>query len=439
MDLLLKKYDEIKKMEQILPAGSKKKIKNRAEYNADFVNLLLYNRNNTNEIADYIVENGSYKKYSQIFKNRDIYNLFLGRDGFEYNKQKAIYEFPTLELIYFILSISKILRVSKIEEIMAGQGLLSCVLNKIISQHKLKHRVISTDNFSWLDTIGKPYFYKIKRKSIDDYIDESRHRNLNSNVIYIISWPSSEIIDSSTFFTFLDIVNIKCIILIGKIEDYIKKYKNPKYLYIHLLIKQVCYLDYFPINRHLTSTYFSHSNVTIILNKKYITKNDMDNIYSNISLFRKHNACKKIDKIYTTTFDQCIFDLIKYKKIPPWIINSKNNSSVLNKIKYYISNKINIPLFIQNENEFLFWNKISMKKKFPQNIISRDKFLEYLKFIELSSNIMEFKKMYNIPKWIKNKNELHIFLFLEFSTNNDDKLWKISRNIFLRKYFELYI
>ena len=408
--------------------------------------ILKYDRS---KLPTFLEKNGSYstliiclKKVEEYEENRTKYNiiqeLMLGYEGLEHHKQKAIYELPTMELISIITRLCNHLNITKIEEVMAGQGLLSKIL-EMCTNLEIK----TTDGFRWIETFGKPYYTNIEQKLLLQYT----FNNISyDDTLILISWIGQNCIRD--FKKFLEIKKPKQFIMIGEyncpdLKDIINHTETLDYYNIYISAKQICYKDYFKYNRVFDQN-MSRSSVIIFL------KNSIDNILTDrqsiLTVFGKENLNSQpgpyTDKLY-------IQDMIVGKLYPIWSLDLLNNNNALKDfIKNYskcIRGNYSIPNFINNYEEFCFWFSKKENNKYPLLIRTHNKFLEYKNLIEqlnipnLSSNngLTQLKEKHILPNWINNRYTAEKFIWLEFSTKN--KIWKESNTLFRREFNRQYL
>ena len=153
---------------------------------------------NRSELGNFLKENYSYEYLrnllDEIEKDKGptfIKKLFLGNIGFEFNKQHAIYELPTRELILTIKFICDFLNIKNIEELGAGMGLLSCLLKFELGDN---YNVCATDGKRWSETSSSNKYYPITGKLFLNYCLD--HSFSFDDKLMIISWlPLNDISD----------------------------------------------------------------------------------------------------------------------------------------------------------------------------------------------------------------------------------------------------
>jgi hypothetical protein len=155
----------------------------------ELYNILVSDRE---QLADFINKYGTYdnlksliidiEKYGNNDKNFTFNEILLGYRGYEYNKQKAIYELPTLELIKFIDNLCQLLNINKVEELIAGQGLLSKLLS--VNTNLI---VNATDGYKCIQTSNTNKYYNVNKKLIIEYTLED---NTYDDTLLIMAFPS---------------------------------------------------------------------------------------------------------------------------------------------------------------------------------------------------------------------------------------------------------
>lgn len=378
--------------------------------------IFLYNR--IEELPVFLKGGISFEKLKEIFKiiaskyNTSIYDLLLGLKGYEANKQMAIYELATQELLESVVAICNFFHITDINEAMAGLGLLSFQLidyltNRYGNDHD--YTIHATDSMGWLETSGQVYPEEIEEKEIHDYCTDNIEYD---ETLFITAW-----LDKKESLSVCDLISsrkIKYWLLIGDTSPLISnKFREMGYINIFLPIKQICYLDDFTLRsikcRSYTRLYLRDTGV--------ITTMDV------LSHIPPTN-------LVTTPFildDEIIMHDGMVKKIlPDWIfVHSKEVIiDIINKIGNL--DKI-VPTFITNIDEFNIWYELSRNNIFPINIQNNEKLKEFIRLYETldTDGGMELLQQKGIlPYLITNNIHALKYLVQDYSTVN--KQWKMQ-------------
>lgn len=396
----------------------------------EFYTLLTENRAS---LADFLVQHGSYDKLKIILRKIEeerpdhlaiVKDLLLGRLGYEVNKQKAIYELPTKELINLILVISHLLGVNQIEEVCAGTGIMARLL-----EMRGEISVVATDGYRWAETVGKPTYTNVQKKLLLEYAVDVKDY---SQTLFVVSWfPKNAVNDFATFLTRCKPLQIA---IIGNSHDsnlreLYQKAHQMQYRIVQFPCKQICYQDYFKANKFFPEE-CCRSSVTLLLSPT--VPFDPNIVVENCD---PNTFCKSLSKY---TDKMMIQDLMINEILPSWAIpvigDSVEYQKLVEMCTKVIADQYNIPKYITCFDEFEFWFKKRSHNKFPKNITERDKFLEYRNFIErlgVQGGFVQLKDEGFLSDWVPNAEVAEQFFWLDFSTNN--KSWKESLVQFQRE------
>ena len=124
--------------------------------------------NDRKKLENFLDKFGDYDTLYNLLKEIEIKNkdkkiniirdLLLGEYGYESNRQIALYELPTNNLIEVIIKICKKLDIDKIDELMGGLGLLSKQLSK-----NCDFEINCTDGFRWIQTSSQIKYFDVKK------------------------------------------------------------------------------------------------------------------------------------------------------------------------------------------------------------------------------------------------------------------------------------
>jgi hypothetical protein len=399
----------------------------------EFYDILIHDRY---KILDFIKKYGDYdllklilikieEKYCEKYKDYNIIRtLFLGRIGYEYNKQTAFYELPTNNLLKFIDKLCNLLNIQEVEEIMGGTGLLSqCLLESTTLN------IHCTDGKRWCETSNN-IFFDVEKKYIEEYKEDL------CNKLFIISWPH---IRNTNLINFFNKVKPKqCIIIIERFNKYINSLNNKlinDYKILNIPVKQLCYKDYFklnsifPNNKCRSSVYLYSSISNININNKltieYLTHFVGDNIIT--PQLNEH-----IKKNY-------IQDLIADKILPTFLLELDDNDyrKAVFIYGYFIKEHLIVPKYINTINRLTFYYNRKKKKKYPILITTEQKFNDYYNLINTlysSNGLNKITNLNFLPEWINTIDLIDKYLFVDYSTNLSNKRWKTSYTQFRSKY-----
>lgn len=392
-------------------------LKNNCKY--DYLKSLLINIESTNNDEDIRIE-----------------DLFLGKLGPESNKQRAIYELPTEELLTILEFICDFLNIKHVEEIAAGQGLLSCMLKYHLGDD---YTVNATDGSRWMETNFHNKYYPVASKLFLSYCLDNTI-NFDDNLV-IVSWPPEK--DISDFLKFIEIKNPKNIVIIGCPQDkYIINLRSQlniiNYSSFGIPVKQLCYRDYFKYNNYFPKT---SSRSSIIFATRDTT--NINNMLLQMKL--KHNdcLCQKVTMISDKLILQDI--IVNYFKNYYLVDSLHDNQKFKELLKYClkllrIEIEINFPKYLKKYSEFIFWATKIIKYKYPLKITTREKFKEYktnINILEHTENpLTQLKENGIIPIWVNNIDDAEKCIWLEFSYSS--KKWKESRSLFINTFNAAY-
>ena len=385
-------------------------------------NILL---NEREKLPEFLYKINDYRKLSNLIrklekkKEENIwYDLCLGKIGKPNNKYSAIYEIPTKQLIDSLALIIQLYDVKQVDEVGAGLGLLSTLLNKKMEEDEYKVKITASDNFILNETNLSLDYTNIIKKDISDIIWQHKN-NVYPPDMVICSHPiKNHVYDE--LYKLIDSFCVKIVVLITNLRTSNILFKeneteniNKNYTMIRLPIYQISYLDIFEKN-DLKDLYTRSVTNIFIRNDVYrIEESDMynilqDNIYKYVEI-----DCKRI-----------LLQEYAFKNlIPNWIVTDKSINIVYN---IFTITK-DIPLWIPNIKLLIFWFIQIKLDIFPLNIDSPEKLINYY-------NMFMEKK--NMPEWIP-KYLVNSYIWLYFSDDNveNKSVEDIIKKIII-KYFK---
>lgn len=425
----------------------------------DFKAMMIDERTDRIKLPLFLDKYGDYETLVKLLKKMEIEQtgllsqsinnyieyLFLGMIGAEHNRQYAIYELPTKELIYAITIICSILEINNIEELMAGQGLLSKVLDIYCSSNNLDISIRATDGKIWSQTIGASY-YPINKKYVIDYALPDNVM-IDKDTLYVISHIPET--NHQELIYFLREKKPNYLLLINQYDIKNKLCRdivNENYTIYTTALKQICYRDYYRLydenkneNENIsTERPTSHSSIQLFINGNINNAVQLHDLLE--SQFIEANciaSCSALDIYNDPTslkyHNACVIDLIAMNILPKWILNM-----TIEEQKTLLVASVDIegifPKYINNYDDYMFYAKQYKENRYPKKINTYDKFLEYKKlYVKLENNeLVNMKTALIFPAWLHSNAEAYKYLYTDYSTV--DKKWKRNRNAFTRQF-----
>lgn len=438
----------------------------------EFYNVLTVNRDQLGNFLKKDIRYTTYKTLSQIFieiQNKRNYvngnlvtDLLLGLIGPECNKQKAIYELPTFELMATIFSIAVYLDVKAIEEIMAGQGLFGSLFEHYYVKnngHDISFN--STDGICQCETSGNNPYYPIEKKYLIEYLieKETGDKQIGKDKIFLALWPNLEI-SITQFKEFINRIIPEFFILVGQkdmYKDYFKVFKKAKYDELTFTPYQICFKDTITKDGRGSDTNLpdiSHSTVTLFTNEniKDNKKEINDSICALANSFNikgsepysfRNKGIDETDKYVLKFFSE-------HQLIPSPVVKDIPDIEIKNIIKYLFDlskhrKPVSIPDYLISLEEFKFWYQLYKTNRFPKLLKTHERFNEFKTFYEeidrnnfIPANVIALKNKNILPQWVSNKQDGIKCLILDYSTSDRYKLWKQSRDLMNDFYNNLF-
>lgn len=415
----------------------------------------LYNsfEKDRDNIADTLNETNDYHVLMEIIKciqekypneNEIWYKLCVGLKGDDANKFSAIYEIPTKQLIDCLAIIFQIYNINKIDEVGAGVGLLTALLQKKFDVDGYNVKLVASDNCSSDCTNISLDFTTIIKKDISDIVLQ-HNKNLNPPDAVICCWPIEPMMEQIH-----DLIKSKHVKIIVIITDVRQKSILPKksnieleeYRIFDLPIYQCSYLDVYENNK--VDGLYSRSK-TFVLIRKDLNDINLNDILSGALYEKKEINNDKINVKINVKIK--LLDLATLKRIPYWMCELKTNEELNTANKIFELIKINIkflkkeiPLWIPNLDLLIFWYIRKNKKMFPLKIKTTEKLIEYKEMITNMNpeKIKKYKDNNILPSWIQS-NYIDMYFWLMFSVpENDDQKWKDNITEFNHKFNQVY-
>jgi hypothetical protein len=434
--------------------------------------------NNRHQLSSVLKEDKVYTTYETLSRlfleiNRKytytdgniITDLLIGNIGLECNKQKAIYELPTFELMCTIFSIVIYFNVKNIEEIMAGQGLFASLFRHYFID-KNNTNILNfnaTDGMCQCETFSNPY-YPIEKKYIVEYLIEKEtnggqpNEDLDLDKMFIAIWPNMDM-HTAQLQEFITEIKPAYFILVGQkgmYKTYSKVLKNSKYEEVTFLPYQICFKDTITEDGSKdgsTLPDISHSSVTLFIKDGFKKKEDLCEIGNNIKILA--NSLALSDDIFRSR-ELMITDLYVIKflteqhMIPPTIVKNISDSEIRDLVVclYNLSklrDPVHIPEYLISLGEFKFWYNLHRANKFPKLVKKYNRFKNFMMLYEeidstpfIPSNIMIMKDKNIFPQWVSSKHDAIKCLILDYSTGDNYKVWKQSKQIMNEFYNSIF-
>ena len=394
----------------------------------DLYNTFTKDRKN---IPNYLKEYGDFdtlqkefRKLEDLYPNQNIIrDMLSGAVGYKKNLQNAIYELPTKETISIIKYILERLKITKVEEIMAGTGLLT----RMLIENKID--ATATDGNVWSNTSGEK-FTDVKEKMLTEYLTE-----LHNDILYMLAWFPTNMATNNNItimHKFIDEHHPKYLLMIGEFNYYktIVDRLHQKYDIITIYGKQFCYKDYFKYNTKYPAD-MSHSYMMLCIDKS-VEHNIKIGDFDKTLITDKH-------PLYTN--EMYIQDLIVDRLYPIWMLDQLDNKEAIINISKMMRNISNpLPTYISNYDQLIFWYKKHIDGKYPKKIKTKEEFEEYYmlsKELE-QKGIEQLKRTGHISGWVNTMDDAIIFLWMEFSSSDNDKAWKENKQRMNRDLRRLY-
>lgn len=402
-------------------------------------NFLIYNRKEICELPEYIVKYGYHQNLINVLREMEldyeyptklsyIHDILLGKIGYEYNKQMAIYELPTIELLELISKIVILFDITELEEVMAGLGLLSQTLQMYFQKEDIDCDIKATDGHRWIETSGEPTYFPVEKKLLLQYVIEEEY--IESNKMFVFSWIGKNCLleenQPNEFLVFMDKIEPPVVLLIGNeslYESVLSKLSN-EYLCCVCKTDQICYRDY--INQ---DKYVQNSSTILLVHKHKMSIPTIDEL----ELVLNSDDIRVEKKIKQKTSHDIFYDMIGHKLLPQWC-NELNEEEQNIFIELYKNSEFDeIPDYIQSYDDYMFVQKLTNTPSFA----NKNKFQEfkYLYNIIETSTLYNLKIKYILPKWIFTREMAKKFVFTDYSTK--EKSWKESFPKFISKFNEL--
>jgi hypothetical protein len=402
-------------------------------------NFLIYNRKEICELPEYIVKYGYHQNLINIIREMEfdnehpiklsyIHNLLLGKIGYEHNKQMAIYELPTIELLELISKIVIMFDITELEEVMAGLGLLSQTLELYFKKEDIYCDVKATDGYRWIETSGEPAYFPVEKKLLLQYVIEEEY--IKTNKMFVFSWIGKNCLSEDNhpndFLIFMDKIEPPIVLLIGNasLYEYVLSKLSNEYLYCICKTDQICYRDYFNKDK-----YVQNSCTILLVHKDKMCIPTIDEL----ELVLNSDDIEVETEIKQKTSHDVFYDMIGHKLLPEWC-NELNEEEQHTFIELYKESEFDeIPDYIQSYDDYMFYHKLTNIPSFT----NKNKFQEFKNLYNIIDTcpLDSLKQKSILPKWIFTREMAKKFVFTDYSTK--EKAWKETFPKFISKFNEL--
>jgi hypothetical protein len=383
----------------------------------ELYDILCYNRH---KLPDFLQGKSYYELMDMIGYIEDMnttnhsiwYKLCTGKIN---NKDKLVYIIPTQELINVIKILCNYYNILTIEEVNAGLGLLSYMINKNVSNIK----ITASDDGLYKYTTSEETYYPILKKDLVDIMLQYE------NNIY----PPEVLIINTKNYNITDIIKliikkyIKIFIVFGQSLN--SELKCEGYNYYRLPVLQLCSDD--------TKNYNIIDNLKTKLSVHLLIREDLPLLDTTIF----GNNIYSCDPV---TVNQLKMQDIYLSTGVNWIKKTNNNEKEMETI-YKIYNIMgHIPEFISNTDTLVLWYKKKKKKMFPLNINTTEEMNNYYKTIVhlTPEKIIKLKEDKIIPYFLPNDYiEIYVWIIYSLPDDNKDSSWNSNIVTINDKFKEL--
>ncbi len=349
----------------------------------------------------------------------------------------TITEFPTKELLQFIQTIINIYGIYNICEFFPRSGLLSAM---IMNDNKMTINYKAYDNPTC--NICSSYIL-FNNQTVHFVWNDMKSVNLLSNTLLIVNWPSDNDLNNLSIWLSSIKHKVHTIIVIGTVVD-------------TKIITNMTKLNY-------THGIYNVKRVSWNINTGYVNVfSCVDRNSVNIKDFFDESIFHKETKKQIVTINTLVQDLIIQKKMPEWIQEDKK--FVHNICNMYIdlfstacdhktpkkqscclikSYAKTIPLWLKNYDEILFWYNSIKNNTYPLITLKDNEKETFELYYKQSTKlhkyaIKQYKKKGLLPDYIETMQDAEKYILLDTSTNEDDKEWKKSKDLFIATYNSVF-
>jgi hypothetical protein len=397
-----------------------------------FCHLMKYERD---KIPTFLSVYGTFGNMIKILTkieetNEDeciLSKMWLGKEGYEWNKQICFHHIPTLEFVQSVDIIAKFLHISKIVELMAGTGIVGRMLSNIIPD------IVVTDSNMMSETMTKIHD-PMEKTFFEEYI--LGDKVFVDDTMYMVTWPT--IYDLTQFMKLVSDKKPKVAMIVTHISSVQSKITGTSnYKMFVLPVKTLCLNDHFHKKPYYPLDTFAR--VVIMLRNPefadFAIEPLMEQLQEKDLLFSEKELNKLSKQQVALVY---LYEMMRTRAIPKFFVDS--DIHVIDKCMKSIDKFNVIPHWLESMEWFDFWQTKKIAKKFPTNIDNMIKMREYKEIIDKISKEEECLALQHrkyLPEWIRVSDsiEVELFVWLDYSTIPKD--WKCSRRLFLRKIREM--
>lgn len=377
--------------------------------------------------------------FAEITQSKDdscvLRKLLHGLEGYEHNKQMALYSIPTVEFMSMIYSLQVLTDRYNVVELFSGMSLFSGIYTRFAEGKEIsnypKTNVTALDSNTWLETSNEHKYFQTEKCSIEKCI--TNHPDLNSSVCVAI-FPHKFEQFLPIFFDTCHPDSVVVVIPKSDTETYMALATGTLYKALCVNPKLITYLDYCYLPDGLD---VRHSR-TIIYTKTDVHERSLQIISNEILQYN----CKIMMEEQADSATEITHDCISINLFPLWMchlnVNEKNEAlselqRVHNVPKMFIMIRDNIKN-MDELREYLTW------KPSPPLACVQSRFNEFRNLYRRIGHEGELEKMKNeciFPEWIRTIDDAYDYLYLDYDMTIEDpnKLWKENENAF-HQYIE---
>jgi hypothetical protein len=427
----------------------------------DFISTLI---NNRERIVDKLSQKYSYeyllKIFSEINSEKDthikilpsdkrLYRILSGTFKASRYNNSSIDWIPSEELVDGILKLANYFNIEHIEEIYTDMGILSALL----STKTKKITITTADAFQNIKTCNKLGLVPIAKRTMSDYLyykqlnerypqmiissyyPQNILTNIEENQNNIFVEEISNLISSNNH----DIILILLPHTFTNFNDFFYHLTlNSQYVFNTFHVKA---LDKYFYIHDLVKEYYKSPMIAHLLIKKNLMMNCDKPIES---IFEPAIISSKLIDTYCS-FVKLLH--LFYEKLSPKLIKYTyrnynfdkpfmSNTKLREMAEYYaiLGNIINIPQYIYQTDEFLFWAKCVTKNLF---FIFDDRLQFYDFYTQtISIKLSEIRRnLGNFPVWVSNLATIYMYIYMEIIKTPSN--WKNSKKYFHKVFDEI--
>ena len=415
----------------------------------DFICTLI---NNREKFVEKLAQNYSYQylhkifteinsEYDQTIKiipdDKKLYRVLTGQfEASRYDKS-SIDWIPSEELVDGIISIIKYFGIKHVEELYTGHGILASLLSK--KDNTIE--ITTADTFDYINTCNKLGFTKIAKRSASDYKYYEQIKAPYPDMIISTHYPEIPfLVEASSFFgEIIELIssgNHKIIVLIlpntctifyNTLYYFVVSGKYKLYSY-HIKALDKYFFTSDLMKNHYKSTMLAH---ILVRTDEFNQVQSLDEIFSSAiiptQIIDMHcNLLKLLITFYSVLSPKLVKNIYRNYDIYK-IFNSQKKIKELTQSIFQLKN-INVPQYIYDIDELLFWEKCFQKNLF----FVFDTRLQFYDFYITTISVKNSETRRNIqfPYWIQTLDEMSVYIYLNSIKTTEDNEWQISKSKF---------